>query len=118
MVGMDGSRFGGRRPQAQEDQARQQTQYRRQQQGRLQEQVAVVVGFGQGRCHAQCGGFIVHSMQALCCASFAGVGDGVYAIQMEAGDMGCAEMAVQERPENQQSDQDHCQPGVQRMESR
>jgi hypothetical protein len=37
---------------------------------------------------------------------------------MEAGDMGCAEMAVQERPENQQSDQDHCQPGVQRMESR
>jgi len=30
----------------------------------------------------------------------------VYAIQMEAGDMGRSEMAVQERAEGQQSDQD------------
>ncbi len=106
MVGMDGARFGGRRPQAQEDQARQQAQYGGQQQGGLQEQAAVIVGFGQGRRHAQCGGFIVHGKQALCCASFAGVGDRVYAIQMEAGDMGRSEMAVQERAEGQQSDQD------------
>ncbi|MFN4351723.1 MAG: hypothetical protein ACK4F6_13050 [Hylemonella sp.] len=57
-------------------------------------------------------------MQALCGASFAGMGDGVHAIQMEAGDMGRPEMAVQERPEGQQSDQDGYHPAVQRMESR
>lgn len=118
MVGMDRSRFGNRRPDAQEDQVRQQAQYRRQQQSGLQEQLAVVVRFGQGGRHPQRGGFIVHGTQAVCCGSFADVGDGVHSIHMEAGDMRRSEMAVQERPEGQQSDQDGYHPAVQRMESR